>query len=152
MNDNKSKKETRSGAGTPERASEKVLSAGQNTLSVEDNTTETKRRQIGRVYESLPSGKENAIPGRELANLLGISDLRNLTAQIERERRAKLPICAAQGSDGAGYYKAATPEELEEYIRTLGSRAYNLRRTIERLEDTLADWQGQGSVWGDSDE
>ena len=146
------KKETRSSAATPGRVNEKVLSTEQNTLSVEDNSTESKRRQIGRIYESLPSGKENAIPGRDLANRLGISDLRNLTAQIERERRAKLPICAAQSSDGAGYYKAANPEELKEYIGTLGSRAYNLRRTIERLEDALAEWRGQESVWGESDE
>lgn len=95
------------------------------------------------VTDILKTGKENATPGAELAALLGCS-LRELTAAIERERRAGAPICASQ-SYPMGYYLAADEYELAEYCEQVKSRAVNLFKTRQALVKILKGIEQQKS-------
>lgn len=79
------------------------------------------------IHELLSAGAENARTGREICGLLDISP-RELTAAIERERRAGKPICAATGSN-PGYFLAANKEEMERYCNSLFHRAGEIHKT-----------------------
>ena len=79
------------------------------------------------VHELLLTGEENAIPGREICGLLGIT-LRELTAAVEKERRAGKPICAASGRH-PGYFLPANRAEMERYCGRLLHRAGELHKT-----------------------
>lgn len=104
-------------------------------------------RSCQRVFPLLGHGKENAVPGHELAALLGLSDLRELTRIVERERAAGIPVCATCDSQQPGYYLACEPSELAAYIRSLDRRLHNVRRTRDRLADTLEEMTGQGRLF-----
>jgi len=84
------------------------------------------------VYELLGRGAESARTGRELAKVLG-TDIRTITAQIERERRAGQPICANMRGENAGYYLASSPEELQAYCNRLYRRGGELLKTQRAL-------------------
>lgn len=88
------------------------------------------------IYELLAEGTANARSGRELATVLGC-DIRTVTEQIERERRAGQPICANMTGINAGYYLAATPEELENYCNRLYHRGGELFKTRRALLQVL---------------
>ena len=87
------------------------------------------------IHELLAEGRENARTGRELAQFFDCN-IRDITDQVERERREGQPICAATG-DNPGYYLAATPEELETYCNRLKGRAIELFKTRQALINTL---------------
>lgn len=100
------------------------------------------------VYECLSKGKKNAIPGKDLVVILKLNDLRELTQIIERERKDGLPICASTDTNSRGYYLADGPDELWEYIKSLGRRLQNIGITRKHLEDTLDRMTGQGKAEG----
>lgn len=87
------------------------------------------------ITELLGTGKENARPGRELADIIGC-DMRDITAQVERERRKGQPICAASG-ENPGYYLAANAEELSNYCIRLQHRAAEMNKTKRALMNIL---------------
>lgn len=87
------------------------------------------------IHELLSEGRENARTGRELADYLDCN-IRDITIQIEKERREGKPICAAT-TGAPGYYLASTPEELEEYCRQLKNRAIQMFKTRQALIRTL---------------
>lgn len=96
------------------------------------------------IAELLSEGRENARTARELAAALNCRP-RDVTQQIERERRAGRPICAACG-ETPGYYLAADAQELESYCDCLKSRAIEVFKTRQALIRTLQeirDRQGQ---------
>lgn len=97
------------------------------------------------VHELLSEGRDNARTGRELAQVLNCS-IRDLTEQIERERRQGQPICAASG-ENPGYYLAADAEELENYCDRLKGRAIELfktRQALVRVLQGIAERQQEG--------
>lgn len=90
------------------------------------------------VYEILLVGEEHAQTGRELCSILKIT-ARELTAAIERERKAGKPICA-NTSTNQGYYIAPDKEAMESYCKSLQRREKSIaetrkacRKTIEQL-------------------
>ena len=92
------------------------------------------------IEEQLEKGAENARSGRELAEVLGLN-IRAVTEQIERERRAGVPICATQGGK-KGYFIAANRRELQRYCNQLHTRAaqlYKTRGALLALLDKLPD-------------
>lgn len=89
------------------------------------------------IYELLAHGRENARTGRELAALLGCN-IREVTEQVERERRQGHPICAASG-DTPGYYLAADADELDRYCARLKGRAVELFKTRQALIRVLRE-------------
>ena len=143
------KKEARSGAGTPNQAVETGSAMRADTTSHSHDTTGAEREQAGILGRVLPHGKGHAIPGRELVKLLKLKDLRDLTQLVEQERRDGFPICASTDSAAPGYYLAAGPEELEDYLKSLNRRVKNINRTVVHLEDTLSNMTGQQRLGGD---
>lgn len=91
------------------------------------------------IFEVLPAGRENALTGRELANIFDC-DIRAITIQIERERRDGHPICAASG-ERPGYFLPADNEELQEYCDRLKGRAIELFKTRQALVRVLRQRQ-----------
>ena len=89
------------------------------------------------IFEILSEGAENARTGKEICKLLNIT-ARDLTAAIERERRAGKPICASTGSN-PGYFLAANQEEMQRYCKSLLHRAGEIHKTrqacIKAMED-----------------
>lgn len=83
------------------------------------------------IHELLDYGRENARTGRELAEVLQC-DIRQITGQIEKERREGRPICAAMG-ENPGYYLAADDAELSDYCDRLKGRAVELFKTRQAL-------------------
>ena len=141
-------RKTRSSAATPERAEETAATINDQKFSHSNDTTERDQRQGGTFFKILPSGKENAVPGWKLVEILGLKDLRDLTQLVERERRDGSPICASTGAE-KGYYLADGPEELEDYLKSLNRRVKNINRTVVHLEDTLSNMTGQQRIGGD---
>ena len=93
------------------------------------------------IYELLTEGAENARTGRELAAVLGMN-IRDITAQVEAERRAGKPICAATG-EKPGYFLPANTEELQRYCDALKSRAIEVFKTRQALIRVLKGLQEQ---------
>ena len=93
------------------------------------------------IHEILATGRENARTGRELANIFDCS-MRDITAQVERERREGLPICAAAG-ENPGYYLAADADELENYCKRLQKRAFEPHKTRAALIKALKELRDQ---------
>ena len=87
------------------------------------------------IHELLAEGRENARTGRELAQYFNCN-IRDITEQVEKERRDGHPICAASG-ENPGYYLAANDDELQHYCDRLKSRAIELFKTRKALVDTL---------------
>ena len=95
-----------------------------------------------RISEYLPTGKENAIPSRALADMLGFDTVRELQKAIERERQSGAVILSTC-TEGGGYFLPANETEIREFIRTLSNRAKNTRRSMGRALDALDGMTGQ---------
>lgn len=90
------------------------------------------------VAELLGTGAASAKTGKQLAAMLN-TDIREITAAVEKERREGQPICATTNSNKPGYYLAASIEELEEYCGALQHRAAQLYKTRRALLKTLSE-------------
>ena len=95
-----------------------------------------------KIADYLPTGKQNAVPSKELADLLGFDTVRELQKSIERERQAGAVILSTC-TDGGGYFLPANESEIREFIRTLSNRAKNTRRSMESAQDALNEMTGQ---------
>lgn len=101
-----------------------------------------------KLADCLPQGKENAVPGRYLVQLLELNGPRELTPLVERARRDGIPICASTSVNGPGYYLSESPEELAAYIKSLDRRLHNVGKTRCHLEATLLKMTGQETIGG----
>lgn len=93
------------------------------------------------ISELLAAGKKNARTGKQLAEFLGVN-IRDITEQIERERRAGQPICASM-AEPHGYYLAENADELDSYCKMIKGRAIELFKTRQALIRTLKRIQEQ---------
>lgn len=141
MNENK---KALAGAGTPTGATE-TAALGGAAISCLYSTTPATVRQVA---AHLPVGASNAISGKELAAMLGYKSLRLLSRQIQRERLAGAPICAAVSGDSRGYYLTDEPTELRRYISALDRRLREVRCTRDACGDTLRRMTGQEVLKG----
>lgn len=130
---------------TTERA-EAATFEGVAASSSQNCTTSIEPRQV--VSAALLAGAENAISGKELAARLGYKTLRLLSRQIQLERLAGAPICAAVSGDSKGYFLASSPTELSAYLRSLDRRICEVRKTHEAICDTLRRMTGQEILRG----
>lgn len=94
------------------------------------------------IYELLTEGEDNARTARHLADLLGCSQ-RDITKQIERERRAGYPICSSCRSETPGYYLPVNDKDLEQYCNSLKRRAIQIFKTRQALVAVLKQLQAQ---------
>lgn len=103
------------------------------------------------IHEILPTGAVNAVPGKQLAESLGL-DHRTLTRLVEKERQSGWAICAGVTEDSLGYFLAADAGELALYLRSLNRRIKNVTKTYRALDIALSQMEGQEQVegWGDN--
>lgn len=88
------------------------------------------------ISDYLHNGAEHPQTAAELCELLHI-DKRELTAAIERERRAGSPICASCSTDAPGYFLASTKDEMKLYCKKLQHRAREINETRKACLNTL---------------
>jgi hypothetical protein len=103
-----------------------------------------------KIAELLGHGEQNARTGKELAAFYGC-ELRTITEQIERERRAGAPICATSNYKNPGYYLASNQQELRHYCNQLHQRAgelYKTRRALLNVLRQLPDKMGGADPGG----
>lgn len=98
------------------------------------------------IFEILAAGPGNAISATHLARILGTSR-RDISRQVERERRAGRPICATCNSGNPGYFLPEAPEEMEHYINRLRHREAEIARTREAL---TAQMQARAARMGET--
>lgn len=93
------------------------------------------------IYDLLPHGEANAIPSRQLVELVGASSVRELQSRIAGEREAGAMILSTC-KGGGGYFKPSDGTEgraeIERYIRTLLARALNTLRALSGAKAALA--------------
>lgn len=107
-----------------------------------------RKSEIMQLVEALlPIGSKDPITAHEIAEILGLSDIRCITKGIYDLRREGIPVCASTNPGRPGYYTAEDPDELERYIRSLRHR----RVAIQEIEDSmlyaLNRMTGQVSLW-----
>lgn len=72
------------------------------------------------IVDILPEGKNNAISAETLTKMLQLPSKRELQKRIERERKAGALILS---SSKGGYYTSHNRKEVQEFCKTLESRA-----------------------------
>lgn len=74
------------------------------------------------VVDYLRPGRENAIPARQLAAIMGIKDTRYLRLLVERERRNGAVILSSMDDLHNGYYLPGNQAEVDRYIAQQSKR------------------------------
>lgn len=87
------------------------------------------------ITEVLHEGRENATTARELAAAFRC-DTRDITRQIQTERRAGSPILASVGTGAKGYFLPANEDEREQYHKSLQHRLDEMSATLAALTGT----------------
>lgn len=106
------------------------------------------------VSEFLFIGKEYARTARDLAHQLH-TEPRNITQQVERERRQGIPICATSDPERPGYYLAADDDDLQQYCDKLRKRAGEIFKTRRAMltgaatRNSTAQQEAQNADEGD---
>lgn len=90
------------------------------------------------LAETMPVGKDNAIPRRELSVLLNLPD-RETRLLVERLRRSGAVVC----SDERGYYRPAGIDELRIYVRKCRKRRQSEYQINKAAEKLLKRWEQQ---------
>ena len=88
------------------------------------------------VRDQLSEGKKNAIPAKDLTDLLGLGSVRELQQEISKERAAGAVILSTC-QEGGGYYLPKNDQEVQEFIRTLESRGKNTLAALRSARNYL---------------
>ena len=75
------------------------------------------------IIELLAEGKENAISTKDLCEAVGGVSVRELRKMVADERMAGAVIAS---SSTGGYYIPSNRSEIEEFVRTLDSKARSI--------------------------
>ncbi len=137
-------KNARPAGGTAEQADqEKRRESGNSYFHF--NMDGNRGQGNGTISDLLLEGAENAIPSKELARMAGLRSVRQLQEEIAQERDAGAVILSTC-RNGGGYYLPTSGDagryEIEEYVRTLKSRALNTLRAIRSARAALNDLDG----------
>lgn len=128
-------KKARSGAGTSEQACERALEDG--TFC---NHSNTNKRGI---QAFLLEGEANAIPMRELAKLMGVSE-RQVRKLAERERNNGAFVI----SSDKGYFLLSSENpkyELNRYIHRMDARVSSNRKALRAMKKRLEELEAQAN-------
>ncbi len=88
------------------------------------------------VLTFIPKRQSDAVPGRELRALTGLS-LRKLK-QVITELRKTHPICSKE-TDGGGYWIAENESDVREFIMMIARRRNGYTKTINRMQRHFDD-------------
>ena len=130
MNRERTKKNARAGAGTPERAVETGTTEQVASLSTYHTSTNGSDSQAEGIASLLLHGAENGLHLRDLCRLTDRSE-REVRLQIHAERRRGIPIL----SDNVhGYFLPVAEGELTACVRSMRHRAGEIMRTARAIE------------------
>lgn len=87
---------------------------------------------LDEIFDLIPTGEENAIPGRELARLLNCR-YRDITLSVNCLRQQGAVICSCS----AGFFKPADDAELLHFVRMMKSRAREIIAASDSAEREL---------------
>lgn len=140
---NKTEKAAR-GAGTPGRQME-TAALSETTIS-QSNYTRTGEPKQGFVESLLPQGVANALSSRELVQLTGFRSVRELQAEIAREREAGALILSTC-RNGGGYFIPSDgvegTREMCAFVATLRARAFHTLKALKTAREVLQHIDGQ---------
>ena len=89
-----------------------------------------------RIEAYLLRGHPNALSNEHLQNVTGLGS-RQVTQAVQDARRRGVPVLSS--SHPGGYYIAATEEEKERFLRSMGHRAKEIIATLRCLERTKVE-------------
>ena len=121
-----SKKEARSGAGTPNQAGETGSASRADTTSENYCTSDQDRTQAGYISQFL-------LPGAGQG--LHLRDLVRITQRSERDVRKQIPILS---NNLDGYYLPSSKEEKDRCVDSLRRRAAEILEAADAIEK--AEW------------
>lgn len=96
------------------------------------------------IYEMLLEGAENAISAKDLADMLGCRP-RDISEQVEAERRDGKPIVASTNNRKPGYYLAGDKETMQDYCGRLLHRMGEIAKTRNACLKTIDDLPARSS-------
>lgn len=124
------KKGTRPDTAMSERAKEPGAACRRTTNSENDSITSAPLEQELHIADFLSHGQENAIPLRELKNLLHLNG-RTVRLMIRAERLSGTPILS---DNQTGYYLPGNDQERTRCIRSMKRRAAEIVRAADAIE------------------
>lgn len=117
-----------------------------NGDSYTDFIIKTGKKQDFPVALRLKRGEKNAISSKNLVMLSGFRSVRDLQAEIAREREAGALILSTC-RHGGGYFLPADGEEgkkeISAFVATLAARAVNTLRAMKHAKRALKTLDGQ---------
>lgn len=90
------------------------------------------------IYDAIPVGKKNALPGKEIRQMFGFDTLRDAKRAIAILRENGAPICADVSNTG-GYFKPENVDEAKEYLKITKVRIASERRALKAIENYVRE-------------
>ena len=87
-----------------------------------------------KIIDCLSVGAENAVTGKELANMLNCHE-RDITMSINALRKSGVLIC----SNGSGFFLPKGDEDIKNFIRQMRSRITDMEKALKPAEDYLKE-------------
>lgn len=87
------------------------------------------------IERYIPCGSDRPITIKELEQQTGV-DVRTIAAEIQKKRRAGVPIVGNKGLK-PGFYIATTAEEMQEYCGRLKHEEAEIRKTRKACEKII---------------
>lgn len=125
----KEKQKARFDAGTPKRAKVERADICSSPLTSIINFTMPNPVSQTKISDLLGYGQENAVPLQHLITVTGL-DSRTIRQQIERERRAGVPICA---DNKTGYFLPTNELERNRCVQSMRHLSEEIRVTAEAI-------------------
>ena len=97
---------------------------------VPDSAQKCKRGVSHPLLEYIPTGRENAVPAKELARRAGYKDARSLQADIHNLRVNGALIFSTTEPPG-GYYLSQDKQEAVCFVRSMEGRQKQIGRAIQ---------------------
>lgn len=141
MNENK---RSRPSVAAPRRQAETAV-LSETTIS-QKHYTKTHEQEQRFIESLLPQGEANALSSRELVQLTGFRSVRELQAEIAREREAGALILSTC-RNGGGYFLpsdgAEGTREMCAFVATLRARAFHTLKALKTAREVLQHIDGQ---------
>lgn len=88
-----------------------------------------------KLTELIPTGRNNAIPMRDLATLLNVNE-RTIRLLVQKAREKGAPICSEWKNRG-GYYFPADEYEARAYLRQQKARIRSAKAALNGITEYL---------------
>ncbi len=94
------------------------------------------------IFEFLEIGEENALSPEYIKTSLGLTSVRAVQKQIERERAEGKVILSSTIPPG-GYYRPKTALEIRQFIRTLENRGSKTLAALNGARKLLCEIENE---------